>query len=78
MKKEDVDWDRQAREFLEKHGWEIIDGMGYHELYPLAEDFSMGRFEKFCEEFYAKAWGTYKAVVNAILIDDEEGDEPDE
>jgi len=66
---EDIDWDKQARHFLEKHNWEFDEhGMAYHELYPIAEDFSMGKYEKFCEDFYDKAWTAYRAYIKGNII----------
>jgi len=69
---EDVDWERQAREFLEKHGWEIDEhGMGTHPLFPLAEDFSMGRFKRFCQDFYEGGWSAYKSyIIGTIMLNE--------
>ena len=69
LKKEDIDWDKQARHFLEEHGWEIDEhDLGSHELYPLMQDFSRGKFMEFCEEFYGRAWEAYKAYIFGTVL----------
>jgi len=66
---EDVDWERQAKHFLEKHGWEFDEhGLGTHELFPLAEDFSMGRYVRFCKSMYEGVWNSYRAYIHGTVI----------
>ena len=74
---ENINWNRQAKHFLEQHGWEFDEhGMATHKLFPFAEDFSMGRFEKFCKDFYNSAWVAYMAYIRGtvILNEREEGE----
>lgn len=79
MKPDEIDWGKQARQFLEMHGWDVDEhGMGYHPAFPLAEDFSKGekRMVEFCEDFYRLAWVSYKATIHAYAVL-EEKDLPD-
>ena len=74
MSKEDIDWDRQAKHFLEQHNWEFDEhGMGFHPLFPFGQDCSMERFAEFCLEFYKDAWTSYRSLIDSIvLLDDVE------
>jgi len=69
MKTEDIDWDKHGKIFLETHGW-VFDGEGYmhHEIMPLAEDISMGRFEEKCNELYPMMWKSYRAYIHGTVV----------
>ena len=65
----EINWNKQAKQFLESHNWRFEDSYGYHPCYPLAEDFSVeGSIEKFCEEFYSEAWRNHKAYIKGTAI----------
>lgn len=64
MKLENIDWDKHGKLFLETHGW-VFDGNGYmfHEIMPLGEDVSMGKFGEKCNELYSVMWKSYKSHI---------------
>jgi hypothetical protein len=78
----DIDWKRQAEEFLRLHGWTQDkdnpfdpDAWG-HPCFPLLEDFSgQDAIVKFCEDFYGSAWDTYKSFVGLSVLSDSDGKE---
>lgn len=69
----EINWDKQRMEFLKKHGWEVVDeGMINHPLFPLIEDISgMNSLSNFVEDFYGKAWETYKKMIEFYASSEE-------
>jgi len=62
----DIDWEEQARVFLEKHGWNFDGAYTGHPLFPLRE-FLPGKPPeiKFCETMYPTAWKIYKDLLES-------------
>ena len=70
---EGIDWEKQAEEFLKLHGWfQDIDYVinpeaWFHPAFPLGEELSgKDSMLKFCEEFYGKAWESYKSYIEGM------------
>lgn len=84
---EDVNWSKQAKEFLRLHGWKMekdIGNVGFHPCFPLGQDFSSEdeshecNILNFVRTFYKEAWDCYKAYIESLVVLEEAKQEREE
>lgn len=71
------DLNEKAIEFLISHGWKVGDDRihWFHEIFPMGEDLSGNNAFEFVENFYGKAWKTFRDSIVSVEILNGEGGE---